>query len=77
MKNTQIDAYYNFFLELPPTDYLVDIEIQDDIEQPNENTTRGLSAEQVSQIAIDSLNAAKPNPNSSTPTPANPDAPSS
>ena len=59
MKNKFSTNYDDFFLELPPTYNLSDIEIQDEYEnQPNE-TARGLSDEQVSQIAVDSLSEVK------------------
>jgi hypothetical protein len=61
MKKSDREAYYEFFLELPPTDYLVDIEIQDDHEKSTDDyAVRGLSDEQVSQIALDSLEDAGP-----------------
>lgn len=63
MKKDNLEEYYDFFLELPPADYLTDIEIQDEYEKPNDLTLRGLSDEQVSQIALDSLRDAK-QPNS-------------
>jgi ribosomal protein L6P/L9E len=59
MKKDNLEDYYDFFMELPPTDYLKDIEIQDDYDKPNDFSVRGLSDEQVSQIAIDSLRNAK------------------
>jgi hypothetical protein len=58
MKKNDLKSYDDFFLELPPTDYLQDIEIQDDYEKNTDYTIRGLSAEQVSQIAADSLEEA-------------------
>jgi len=58
MKKSDLDAYDEFFLELPSTDYLSDIEIQDDHEKATDDSKRGLSDEQVSQIAIDSLEEA-------------------
>ena len=58
MKTSKQDAQYQFFLELPPTDYLKDIEIQDEYEKTSDSTLRGLSEEQVSQIAVDSLKEA-------------------
>ena len=59
MKKTNLDEYYDFFLELPPTDYLNDIEIQDEYEKSPDYPVRGLSDEQVSEIARDSLTDAK------------------
>lgn len=58
-KHNFVEEPANFFLELPPADYLTDIEIQDDYETTGDFTIRGLSAEQVSQIAADSLKDAK------------------
>ena len=55
MKKKYSTSYEDFFLQLPPTDSLSDIEIQDEYEnQPNE-AAQGLSDEQVSLLAIDSL----------------------
>lgn len=54
-KNPDFDFFY---LEIPKTDYLKDIEIQDEYE-PNDDRSWGLSEEQVSEIARDSLEAAK------------------
>ena len=59
MKKDNLEEYYDFFLELPPTDYLKDIEIQDEYDNPSDQPIRGLSDEQVSQIAIDSLRDAR------------------
>lgn len=50
--------YEIFYLEIPKTDYLKDIEIQDEYE-PNDSGSWGLSEKQVSEIARDSLEAAK------------------
>jgi hypothetical protein len=67
MKNDSSKDYYDFYMEIPPTDYLKDIEIQDEYEKPTDQNSRGLSDEQVSQIAIDSLsNAQLPNTHSQT-----------
>lgn len=56
MKNTpQGGEYQDFYQALTPPDYLSDIEIQDEYEKPSDSSTRGLSDEQVSQIASDSL----------------------
>ena len=56
-KKTNLDDYYDFFQELPQpdltADYLNDIEIQDEYESPS--SSGGLSDEQVSQLAHDSL----------------------
>jgi hypothetical protein len=51
-----LDDYELFYMELPSADYLEDIEIQDEIEKPDYDRVQGLSSEQVSQIARDSLN---------------------
>lgn len=60
-KRTNPGEYYDFFQELPQpdlsTDYLNDIEIQDEYESPSAST--GLSDEQVSQLAHDSLEKEK------------------
>jgi hypothetical protein len=56
-KRNQQD-YDLFYMELPQTDYFQDIEIQDEYEEPND-TLPGLSAEQVSEIARDSLESAR------------------
>lgn len=70
-KKTVLDDYYDFFQELPQpdlsTDYLNDIEIQDEYESPI--TPAGLSDEQVSQLAQDSLGKNPQNnpPDRSTP----------
>ena len=64
--------YFNFFLQLPAIDYLDDIKTQDP-EQPRDLTVYGLSDEQVSQLALDSLRDArsprKPRPDNSKSTP--------
>lgn len=61
MKKTNLDDYYDFFQEIPQpdltADYLNDIEIQDEYESPS--NSGGLSDEQVSQIAHDSLERAR------------------
>lgn len=58
MKNENHNEEYEFFyMELPQADYLNDIEIQDEYDDPNDKI-QGLSAEQVSEIARDSLDAA-------------------
>ena len=60
-KKTNLDEYYDFFQELPQaemkSDYLEDIEIQDEYDSPADST--GLSVEQVRQIAQDSLEKSK------------------
>ena len=59
MKNNSYNDYQDFFLELPQADYLTDIEIQDEYEKTTDFPVRGLSDEQVSQIARDSLTDAR------------------
>ena len=60
MKNIKINNdYFDFFQELPQTDYLADIEIQDEYETSSDTASMGLSDEQVSQLAIDSLDDAR------------------
>ena len=59
MKNKFSMNYDDFFLELPPTYNLNDIEIQDEYENQTDEVDRGLSDEQVSQIAVDSLSEVK------------------
>jgi hypothetical protein len=71
MKKENLDNYELFYMELPQADYLNDIEIQDEYEHSNDNERRGLSIEQVSQLADDSLlDATKQlgNPSDSDPT---------
>jgi hypothetical protein len=58
MKKEDLDDYELFYMELPQADYLKDIEIQDDYDQQNYDDFQGLSAEQVDQIARDSLSNA-------------------
>ncbi len=73
MKKDNLEEYYDFFLEVLPIDYLSDIEIQDEYDKPNDDPTRGLSDEQVSQIAQDSLrDAGQPDePSQPEPDPSN------
>ncbi|GEM_PF-3328609 len=59
MKNKFSTTYDDFFLELPPAYNLNDIEIQDEYENQTDQVDRGLSEEQVSQIAVDSLSEVK------------------
>ena len=53
------EDFENFYLELPLTEYLRDIEIQDEYDSGHDEK-RGLSEQQVSQIARDSLEACRP-----------------
>ncbi len=59
MKRKFSTKYDDFFLKLPLNDSLTDIEIQDEYENQPDETDRGLSDEQVSLIAVDSLSEAK------------------
>jgi len=58
-KDTPDEEYDLFYMELPQSDYyLTDIPISDaydEDENTNENRRRGLSAEQVSELADDQL----------------------
>lgn len=55
MKQQPPEDFQLFFQELPQSDYLDDIEIDDDFDDAEVKTSRGLSEEQVSEIARDSL----------------------
>jgi hypothetical protein len=60
MKNkNNTEDYYVFFQEIPQADYYTDIEIQDEYENPTDAPPTGLSDEQVSQLALDSLSEAR------------------
>lgn len=63
-QTNEAKTYPEFYLELSATDYMQDIEIQDAYEAPSEAASRGLSDEQVSQIAADSLESARQAPES-------------
>jgi len=56
MKKGNLEDYELFYMELPQADYLDDIEIQDEHDTNNYDEIQGLSAEQVSEIARDSIN---------------------
>lgn len=58
MKKENLDDYEIFYMELPQADYMDDIEIQDEHDPTNYDEIQGLSDEQVSEIARDSINAA-------------------
>jgi hypothetical protein len=60
-RKDNLDDYEVFYLELPQADYFEDVEIQDEYEPSNTDKVKGLSDEQVSEIARDSLNAANTN----------------
>ncbi|HEY2004159.1 MAG TPA: hypothetical protein VGH44_03515 [Candidatus Saccharimonadia bacterium] len=62
----RIPKYDVFFVEIPKTDYLQDIEIQDEYEQ-DDARPRGLNEDQLSEIARDSLEVAKRNHSSQPP----------
>lgn len=59
MNNENLDEYQLFYQEVPEPDYLNDIEIQDEHEDLNYEDVHGLSDEQVSQLARDSLTQEK------------------
>lgn len=50
--------YKAFYMDLPQAEYLEDIEIQDEYGDTDENKARGLSEQQVVELAQDSLQAA-------------------
>ena len=58
-KREKLEDYEVFYMELPHADYLDDIEIQDEYDNPNYDQLQGLSDTQVSEIAKDSLAAAE------------------
>jgi hypothetical protein len=59
MKKSNPDNDFEpFFLELPQADYLNDIDIQDAYDEPCDDQ-KGLSEQQVSEIARDSRQAAR------------------
>ncbi len=55
MKKSNFDKYELFYEEIPHTDYFGDIEIQDEAENPTPDKPRGLSEDQVTELARDSL----------------------
>jgi len=59
MKKENLEDYEVFYMELPQADYLRDIEIQDEYDETNTDARQGLSDEQVSEIARDSLDGVK------------------
>jgi chromatin remodeling complex protein RSC6 len=63
MKHENLDDYELFYMELPQADYLKDIEIQDEYDDSDIDSLQGLSDEQVSEIARDSLDEAHPERN--------------
>jgi hypothetical protein len=67
MIKANLENYELFYLELSQTDYLTDIEIQDEYDDTNDDPF-GLSDEQVSQIAQDSLQAVQ-EPDNQSPAP--------
>jgi len=60
MKKISLESqiYELFYVEMPQADYFRDIEIQDEYEDTSDEL-QGLSEQQVSEIARDSINAAK------------------
>jgi hypothetical protein len=66
MKKENLEDYELFYMELPQADYLDDIEIQDEYDTNNYDEIQGLSDQQVSQIAQDSLDAADNKANSNS-----------
>jgi hypothetical protein len=61
MKKRNLENYELFYMELPQTDYFDDIEIQDEYDVNSYDKIQGLSDEQVSEIARDSLNTTATN----------------
>ena len=62
MKTENLDDYELFYVELPPADYLNDIEIQDEYEQTDYDSVQGLTDQQVRDLADDSLDVAEADP---------------
>ena len=58
MAKENLDDYQLFYMEIPQVDYLSDIEIQDEYEKSDLPDRQGLSDEQVSKLAEDSLDNA-------------------
>jgi hypothetical protein len=58
-KKDSLEDYDVFYVELPQADYMDDIEIVDEYDNHAYDQVQGLSDEQVSEIARDSLDAAK------------------
>ena len=58
-KRRRSEDYDNFYLEIPQVDFPKDIEIQDEYDTSSQEA-RGLSAEQVSKLASDSLEHDRP-----------------
>jgi hypothetical protein len=58
-RKDNLDDYEVFYMELPQADYFEDVEIQDEYEPSNTDKVKGLSNEQVSEIARDSLDGTK------------------
>jgi hypothetical protein len=56
-KKEKLEDYEVFYVEIPPAEYMDDIEIQDEHDNTSYEQVRGLSDHQVSQIADDSLDA--------------------
>ncbi len=60
MKKEDPDRHEFFYMELPQTDYLDDIEIQDEYEEPVDQSF--LSDEEVRKLAADSLRTTNQDP---------------
>jgi hypothetical protein len=58
-RKDNLDDYEVFYMELPQADYFRDVEIQDEYDPSDTDKIQGLSDAQVSEIARDSLDAAK------------------
>jgi hypothetical protein len=58
MKKANLEDYEVFYMEIPQADYFNDIEIQDEYDSNGYDEIQGLSDQQVSEIARDSLDAA-------------------
>jgi hypothetical protein len=58
-KTDKLEEYEVFYMEIPQADYMEDIEIQDAYDASAYDQVQGLSDQQVSEIAKDSLDAAK------------------
>jgi hypothetical protein len=72
-KKDSLEDYDVFYVELPHADYMDDIEIVDEYDNHAYDQVQGLSDEQVSEIARDSLDAAKQRDTSTDSTDSNSD----
>jgi len=59
MKKPKLDDYELFYMEIPQTDYLNDIELttDEDADPPTYNKTPTMSDQQVIALALDQLNS--------------------